>query len=674
MQSPKKVKFNISNQPSKKTVFFPSIGSTISNFPSNPNIYYERLHTYSELTNQGLINIVNNNFSEALEAYEKALLLSEEMMDEYKKNESKCNIGIVHFYLGKITETINLIQPCYDYIYSVCSVEIGNNSIKNLYLLCKSGANLSMCLLVINSDNNNCLIIINNILDIISKEENIYKQLFCIQYLNNILFKVNSLLNINYNLSSDLLYINKYELNYPNINTNEAEFQNINKFMIESFDKFLLDQKIEPWINSLKILCQKIEQLNDSSGLVYIIFNQQMAICLKNDKNPNNVPINLLNNGEVIDAKSKLSSLLEAVNQVNSNNENNDDNFDNIQEQPQINDEFLNIIIEDYKSKLFIIRKIYQMLYSFEDEICSNIPQEDFYENQNIVFDNFKKKYNFPFNLNSEYYLLLLLQYTINYFNENIRDFQLRNDLINDINNTINLIQSKKIDISKINLSCFDPEISQALTTLLNELFNIYRKNKLKKYFKKLKLRTKKKRTLKSNSKVLQFLEDCYYHIYKGEKIIKINYHSSGTKTHFYQIDNENDLFEVFNENNSKSPTKTYEFDDIMKVLVGCKTKNMITKLNKLNIQNKNCPYLFMSLVHRKRTIDLFYNNEVSAKKWFYGLFYYFNISERSYKINSCTKYILFRLKCKMINRLGLDITQANDYHFSYCLLHYFKK
>ena len=142
----------------------------------------------------------------------------------------------------------------------------------------------------------------------------------------------------------------------------------------------------------------------------------------------------------------------------------------------------------------------------------------------------------------------------------------------------------------------------------------------MKKYFKKLKLRTKKKRTLKSNSKVLQFLEDCYYHIYKGEKIIKINYHSSGTKTHFYQIDNENDLFEVFNENNSKSPTKTYEFDDIMKVLVGCKTKNMITKLNKLNIQNKNCPYLFMSLVHRKRTIDLFYNNEVSAKKWFYGL------------------------------------------------------
>ena len=78
-----------------------------------------------------------------------------------------------------------------------------------------------------------------------------------------------------------------------------------------------------------------------------------------------------------------------------------------------------------------------------------------------------------------------------------------------------------------------------------------------------------------------------------------------------------------------------------------------------------------MSLVHRKRTIDLFYNNEVSAKKWFYGLFYYFNISERSYKINSCTKYILFRLKCKMINRLGLDITQANDYHFSYSKYYY---
>ena len=678
--------FSQINQNSK---YFQPISSTISNMPTNSNIYYQRLLNYSELIHQGSFYLVNNKYQDALETYEKALVLSEKMGDEYKKNESKCNIGIVHFYLGKVIESVNLIQPCFDYIFSICSSAKNNNTIQDLYLLCKSGANLSMGLLTMNSEKNNCLEIINNIISIISNEEDIYKHLFCIKYLNNILFRVNSLININYNFSNNFLYDNIYDENENNIiNANQEQFKQINKIFFESFNNFILDQKIEPWIQSLNILYEKMEKLNDSLGLIYIIFNQQMATCLKNDNNPDNIQINLLNNEEVNDSKMKLKSLIEAIRQESSNNQNNDNNnFDNLninnnEEQFQINDEYINNLIEDYKSKLFLIRKIYQMLSSFEEEICSKLPEDDDYDNNYISQNNnnfniFTKKYNFSFNFNSEWYLILLLRYTITYFKENIKDFQLKNNLIKEISNVLNLIQSKKIDISKINLSSLDPEISKALSTLLNDVFNIYRTYRtklLKKYFKKFKLKSKKKNYTDNDQKLERFFNICYSIIYKGKNLKKINYHSTGIKEHFYQIDYENDLFESFsNDNNSERPSKIYEFDNILKVLVGCKTRNIITKINQVNIKKKNCPYLFMSLVLRRRTIDFYFDDEINAKNWFYGLFYYFNISDRSYKINSCTNYILFRLKCKMIKKLREDITKMDECPLSSCMLKYLK-
>ena len=83
-----------------------------------------------------------------------------------------------------------------------------------------------------------------------------------------------------------------------------------------------------------------------------------------------------------------------------------------------------------------------------------------------------------------------------------------------------------------------------------------------------------------------------------------------------------------------------------------------------------------MSLFLEKRTIDFYFDDEKNAQKWFYGLFRYFKISEREFKIGSCTKYILFRIKCKMINKLGVKISLVNnnDITFAQCLLDYVKK
>ena len=121
----------------------------------------------------------------------------------------------------------------------------------------------------------------------------------------------------------------------------------------------------------------------------------------------------------------------------------------------------------------------------------------------------------------------------------------------------------------------------------------------------------------------------------------KNNYNSSGIKKHFYQIDNEEDLFEIFSENqNEKNPSKIYKFDNILKIQYGIKTKNAFNKAKSSNSLKKEEPYLFLSLVLKNRTIDLYFDKEKSAKKWFYGFYYYLKLSERKYKIGSCTNYI----------------------------------
>lgn len=664
---------------------FSSVNNNQNNYNSDNSINLKLVHDYTELFNQGSNYLLINKFEESLSAFKESLSIAEKLRDPFKKTESKCNIGITNFYLGKLNESIDWIQPSYEYIKSICSHEKGMNTIKNIYLLCKCGANLCMCHVTLNSENNSYLQIINNIINIISQEEDLYKQLFFINYLNNILFRVNSLLK---NSSSYLNNISKYENDLKNndmINlSNEEEYNKIYQLFIESFDAFIATQKIEQWIKSLNIIYKKLEKLNDTSGLIYILFNQQLSICSKNN-NESNI------NEEVNKAKTKLISLLEAIDDVTNNN---NDNFNNIEDdnngnmKQAISDEYINNIIEGYKSKLLAIRNIYQRMHSFEEQITLKIQKQNMNSlNQNKgptnIIANNNINYNienFIGNINGQYFLMLLLKYSINYFEENIEDIELKNELINDIKVTLNLINSKQIDLSKIKLSSIDPEIFSSLSLIINRLFTIYKINKFRKYFKiykknisntNLNKNLNKEKSKTSNLK--EFFEKQYKYIYNGQLIKKMNYNSSGVKRHFYQIDNEEDLFEAFSENqNEKKPEKIYKFDNILKIQYGIKTKNAIDKVKNLNSVKKKEPYLFLSLILKNRTIDLYFDKEKIAKKWFYGFYYYLKRSGRKYKIGSCTNYILFRLKCKMINKLDEDTKKINRIPFCALLEKYY--
>ena len=703
------IKINDIKESKKSNIIFHSIDSytTIQLDDSDNN--YQELHDYIELINQGSSLTLQLKFTEALTIYQKALSIAEKLRDEYKKNESKCNIGIINFYLGNLNEAIIFIQNCYNHFNSICTFEKGMNNIKNLSFLCKSGANLCMCQLTMNSQYNNCISIIKNIIDIISKEENLYKILFCVKYLNNILFRVNSLVvNKNNYFNKFDMFENNYEEIKNNFILNENEYNSINQLFIESFDYFIETYKIEPWIKSLNIIYQKMQKLNDNQGLIYILLNQILATCLKYSNENENINNNFDNyydnndNVEINEAKQKLEKLLIGVAEDNSiyNNEINMNNNSIINSNNKINfiinEDDINNIIEDYKSKIFVIRKIYQIIYSFEEQLDGKFEENkkfekinsnifglnNIIENKNIFKSNNFNSYNIRYiklNINSEFYLKLLLNYSIFYFQENIKDMNLKYNLISDTNMALKLINSKKIDISKFDMSEFDPEISESLSLLLNDFFKIYRKNKLNQIFNKFKVQKimKKKKEIKINvePKLKLFFEKQYLYIFKGENIQKINYHSTGIKEHFYQIDYENDLFESFSKNPNKlRPKKTYKFDDIKKIVIGFKTKNVKNKLKNLKSLKdiKKKPYCFISLVLTKRTIDLVFMKENSVKNWFYGFFHYFQMSDRKYKIVSCTNNILFRIKCKMINKINGNIKKLNKQSFCSCLLNYF--
>ena len=271
----------------------------------NPNDYYQKMNKYSELINQGLICTLNKNNDKAIEYFTKALSIAKILNDEYKENEALCNIGIIDYYCGRMNESIDKIQSCYNYIISICQSEIGTNNIRNLYLLCKSGANLCMCLMTKNSKNTNCLKPINNIIDLLSKEEDISKRKHCIKYLNNALFKVDSLLTE----KNDYFDKNYYNYQINIMNNNENIISQINELFIKSFDNYIATNQIIPWIESLSFIYQKMEQLNEKEGMVYVIFNQQLAILLKNYYEKSDIIVS--GNKEAIRAKKKINIFVE---------------------------------------------------------------------------------------------------------------------------------------------------------------------------------------------------------------------------------------------------------------------------------------------------------------------------------------------------------------------------
>ena len=127
------------------------------------------INQYIDLNNAALNYILNSQASEALSCYEKAHSIANQLNDNFKKKESECNKGIAFYHLNDIKTAMKLLQSCYDYFYKICCEENNENvniDMKNLTLLCKAGANLCMCKITLLYNKDDCINLINDIINI----------------------------------------------------------------------------------------------------------------------------------------------------------------------------------------------------------------------------------------------------------------------------------------------------------------------------------------------------------------------------------------------------------------------------------------------------------------------------------------------------------------------------
>ena len=113
--------FNINNKSFKDPNKY-SINSQFSKIDLQNSLEScEIINKYINLNNHVLDLQTKNQPSKALSVLEKALIISEQLKDNFKKNESECNKGISYFHLNKIKEAINLFQSSFNFFYKICT-------------------------------------------------------------------------------------------------------------------------------------------------------------------------------------------------------------------------------------------------------------------------------------------------------------------------------------------------------------------------------------------------------------------------------------------------------------------------------------------------------------------------------------------------------------------------
>ena len=567
---------------------------------------YESLYTENILN--GCSNIINHNFEESLNLFNYALINAKNLNDEYKLYESKCYIGIAYFYMEKLFESLNTFEEIYKTIFEKCLNEKFSISIKIIQMFIKIGANLTIVYFSLDK-NNEALIIISNIISIIERECSLYKQIS--------VFKVSSLVGENklednfFNLEQDL-----------NTNEKRDEYKNIINNLIKGFNNYLKNENIDDWLNILNSVYSQMEKLNDYKGLIFILFNQE---CFKYMKESTKKNISQKNLNE---CKIKIASL------IFSFNKNNDNNNLTINE----NQELIVEIFDNFKQKMLILHQIYLNIYKTENAIINSLS----------IITPIKN------NTQNSFYIKLLIKYSLGVIKKSKQLNQnLKNKLIDQLNETLAIIDNKSYDLSNINLESLDSGIIQNLNIMIENLKYIYLKCKLLKYLAKFREKVIKSKVIIDNSAWRIYSYNQFKCIITGDNIVKINLTSKGKKIHNYQLSIDNDVIEIFKKDKSGGQIeKVIDSFNISRILFGIKSENLIKKEKVLSYKDK--PWCYLSIIYNKKSLDWEFEDEEDCKKWYYGFQNYFFSTNRKFKVLSTTGFVIQKLKMK-VNNLNLD-------------------
>ena len=640
----------------------------------------EKIVLESDYVQQNIVAfrcIRNRDYIKASSAYKQCLIIASKLGNNFKIKDSLCNYGVSLFYSGNYEEALNNLESAFNKINNKDLSLINNpkGDFLSIQLSTKIISNLIVLYLCLNNFDN-AMVMLEHLTNILKNFEFMPNlQLNLIKNINYIFFRVESLINLDEILNS-----------LPR----DAHRQVIIR-IIKGFHAYLKNNKIDLWINCLNNEIENLKNFKDYNGIILALMNIQSSVYIKGKENMNN---NLINN-----SKNKFAELLRVINN-NFNDNDNNNNFNN----SEYNDEEIERALNLIKDKMNIAVKIYNLLYNKELNILQN--------NDNLNFNNFKinnttnnhlyKNYtnntsissssrsnssssqyyrnytertysnhnnldkinntsNNRSNLDTVVFTKLLLKYALKYIHKTINNPSLEKQLCSHIEFTLKFLDNEELDISYLNLNDLSPEIAKSLELLFHNLLNIYRRSVLIKYFKRYKkicLKLNRKEGMISLNKML---ERCFMSIKTGEVLMKINYNSKDTKMHHYLLDPKKNCISVFNKTGGSEPESEIYFKNIIKILYGIRTNNLIKKIKTL--PNSDQPYLYMSFLLKRRTIDLTFSDK-NVKKWFYGLYYYLMNTNRSYKIISCTNFIISRTKMKMnyfLNNIGENKSEMDD-------------
>ena len=613
--------------------------------------------------------IRNRDYPRASETYKQCLILSNKLGNSFKIKDSLCNYGVSLYYCGNFEEAVNNLESAFNKLTSKDITYIQNKTdFLSVQLSTKIITNLIVLYLCLNNFNNANIMLehLTNILKSLDFVPNL--QLSLIKNINYIFFRIESLVNLDECLG-DL--------------PRDAHHQIIIRIM-KGFHSYLKNNNIELWINCLNSEIENLKNVKDYNGIILALMNVQTSMYIKGKEN--------MNNNLIINSKNKFNEILKAIN-TNLNNENeNEYNEEDI-------DRALNLI----KDKMNIAVKIYNLLYNKEMLILNNYENPNFnsnfylnktHTNNNNFFSinsNMNNNHNISYSpkssnsskyyhsytdrninnnnpntnntksLNTVFFTKLLLKYALKYIQNNIKNPTLEKQLCSHIEFTLKFLDNEELDISYLKLNDISPEIAKSLEMLFKNLLKIYERSVLNKYFNIYRKKVRKIKFKKGLMLLNKMFERYLINIKSGEVLVKINYNSKDTKMHHYLLDVKKNCIAVYNKSGGSEPESEIFFRNIIKIVYGFKTENLIKKIKFL--PNGDQPFLYMSIILRNRSIDLMFS-ESNVKKWFYGLYYYLTNINRNYKIFSCTNFILSRIKMKMnyfLDNIGENKSEGDD-------------
>ena len=619
--------------------------------------------------------IRNRDYPRASETYKQCLILSNKLGNSFKIKDSLCNYGVSLYYCGNFEEAVNNLESAFNKLTSKDITYIQNKTdFLSVQLSTKIITNLIVLYLCLNNFNNANIMLehLTNILKSLDFVPNL--QLSLIKNINYIFFRIESLVNLDECLG-DL--------------PRDAHHQIIIRIM-KGFHSYLKNNNIELWINCLNSEIENLKNVKDYNGIILALLNVQTSMYIKGKEN--------MNNNLIINSKNKFNEILKAIN-TNLNNENeNEYNEEDI-------DRALNLI----KDKMNIAVKIYNLLYNKEMLILNNYENQNFnsnfylnktHTNNNNYFSinsNINNNHNISYSpkssnsskyyhsytdrninnnnpntnntksLNTVFFTKLLLKYALKYIQNNIKNPTLEKQLCSHIEFTLKFLDNEELDISYLKLNDISPEIAKSLEMLFKNLLKIYERSVLNKYFNIYRKKVRKIKFKKGLMLLNKMFERYLINIKSGEVLMKINFNSKDTKMHHYLLDIKKNCIAVYNKSGGSEPESEIYFRNIIKIVYGFKTENLIKKIKYL--PNNDQPFLYMSFILRNRSIDLMFS-ESNIKKWFYGLYYYLMNINKNYKIFSCTNFILSRTKMKMnyyLNNIGENKSEGeNDYKIKF--------